>query len=1042
MAGMGFEIHFDRPMFLALFLLLPVIWLISFKSLAGLGPFRRWIAILLRSTVFSLLVLALSQMQWQQKTDRLTVLYLLDQSESISKEKRQLMLEYAAREVREHRRNEANDMAGVIIFGRSAKIESAPFDGDLPTAGFIESSFDLDVSGTSIESALKLASATFPEATARRVVIITDGNENVGDALAIAQAMADDGIGIDVLPIEKIGGADVEVEKIVMPSELRKGQEFEARIVVNNVASGGEEASPVKGKLVLTPTSNNSNLPTLEKDVSLKPGKNIIGFQHKIEQADVFTFEATFVPEEGEPDLIAQNNSATAFSHVRGKGRVLLVEDGYNEGEFQSLIQTLQTNAIEVDVISTRNLFSTAAELLQYDSIILANVPKASGTEDPDPDQPASVQAFSTAQIQMLVDNCEQFGCGLLMIGGDRALGAGGWSNSLLEKAMPVDFQIKNDKVSAVGALAMMMHGCEMANANHWQVMIGKEALKVLGPMDYCGVIDWSDFGGKPRWMWDFDGDKDGVDRVFGNRRKMQGMMSRMNTGDMPDFNAPMRLMLNSLRKVNASMKHVIIISDGDPTPPTARLLQGFKDQRIKISTCAVGTHGVAGSTPLKNIANQTGGSYYVIKDPRALPQIYQREARRVSKPVIRESRDGMAAITTSQGRGHEILSGVDLDSAPPFMGYVMTTIKKNSLVEQLAVASDPDDGGENSTLLASWRYGNGRTTVFTSDGGHRWTSGWLEGGPYDKLFVQAVRHSMRPITQQANFSVATEHRDGVARVVVTALDEKDEFLNFLDIGGTAIGPDGTNLPLQFEPLGPGRYVAETRVRGSGNFLASIFPGEGYERLTTGVNISTSAEYSDRETNLALIQSLAQFKPRGGEEGTVIPGEVSKSGFEDLLKHNNFRPTLTAASGIEDIWPLLVLLTGLTFVADVFVRRVAVTFEWLGPVFERVRNAVGIGKGEQKEAPAISRLKSRKAEIEKEIESKRASTRFEPDPEMQISGKEKLDEVLASEIAKTPAAPPKLERKEQDNPQEKYTSRLLAAKKRAQEKQNRGKSDQ
>jgi len=131
---MGFEVHFDRPIFLALFLLLPIIFLISYKSLAGLGPFRRWFAILLRTAVFSLLVLAISQMQWQQKTDRLTVLYLLDQSESISKEKRQLMLEYAAREVREHRRKETDDMAGVIIFGRSAKIESAPFDGDIPTA--------------------------------------------------------------------------------------------------------------------------------------------------------------------------------------------------------------------------------------------------------------------------------------------------------------------------------------------------------------------------------------------------------------------------------------------------------------------------------------------------------------------------------------------------------------------------------------------------------------------------------------------------------------------------------------------------------------------------------------------------------------------------------------------------------------------------------------------------------------------------------------------------------------------------------------------
>jgi len=96
---------------------------------------------------------------------------------------------------------------------------------------------------------------------------------------------------------------------------------------------------------------------------------------------------------------------------------------------------------------------------------------------------------------------------------------------------------------------------------------------------------------------------------------------------------------------------------------------------------------------------------------------------------------------------------------------------------------------------------------------------------------------------------------------------------------------------------------------------------------------------------------------------------------------------------------------------------------------------------EEKAAPAsISRLQSRKAEIEKDIESRRATTKFEADPEIQVSGKQQLDEILASEIAKTPAPPPKINREEKQE-EDQYTSRLLAAKKKAQEKQNRGKKD-
>ena len=92
-------------------------------------------------------------------------------------------------------------------------------------------------------------------------------------------------------------------------------------------------------------------------------------------------------------------------------------------------------------------------------------------------------------------------------------------------------------------------------------------------------------------------------------------------------------------------------------------------------------------------------------------------------------------------------------------------------------------------------------------------------------------------------------------------------------------------------------------------------------------------------------------------------------------------------------------------------------------------------------APAsISRLQSRKAEIEKDIESRRAATKFEADPEIQVSGKQQLDDILASEIAKTPAPPPKIDREEKQE-EDQYTSRLLAAKKKAQDKQNRGKKE-
>ncbi len=1057
--NLGFEIGFDRPWFLLLLLILPLMWYFSYNSLAGLGKSRRILALLLRSLVVLLLVSALAHCKWQQKTDRLTVIYVLDQSESIPSEKRDSMLNYVHEEVLNNRRKDKADKAGVIVFGGNAKIESAPFDGDLPLIGKIESNVDLMTSSTSLESALKLAKASFPEDTARRVVIISDGNENVGDALAIAEPMADDGIGFDAFPIELLAEAEVSVDKVVLPTDIRKGQEFETKVVITNHSEGGPDGGagqPVTGKLRFVRKTASSEELIDEREVTLEPGKNIRGFKSKLDRSAVYTTEAVFVPNDKSKDMIAQNNRASAFTHVRGKGKVLLIEDAYYEGEFVHLIQRLQANSIEVETMSSAELYTTAGELLQYDSVILGNLPRASSDENGASD----IQSFSDAQIKMLVDNCEHMGCGIVMLGGDRSFGAGGWSNSLLEKAMPVDFQIKNDKISAVGALAMMMHACEMPNGNYWQIKIAEEAIKVLGPMDYCGVVE--DFGANPRWMWRMP---NGVDRVFQNRNRMMGMVNRMTPTDMQDFAPSLKLMLNGLKRTKASMKHIIIISDGDPNKPSDALLRQFKANKITVSTVAVGTHGPAGSKTLKHIATMTGGRYREAKSPKALPSIYQREARRVAKPVIKESKTGMNVVEVTGGSGHEIMSGIEVGSLPPFLGYVLTTIKKSSLVEQLAIASEPkNDNGENSTLLATWRYGNGRTVAFTSDAGYKWTSQWFNDAQYDKLFVQMIRHSMRPITESANFTVAAETKDGVSRITITALDEDENFLNGLEVAGRGInssrtGQGDNGISLQFSQVGPGRYVAEHAIEGSGNLLYTIFPGEGYERLTAGVNVPYSSEYSQRQSNTALLDSLTRLKPRGGKPGYLIEDDLqrrtmlmrypqqgsdeSDEQYEtrkaDLLAANAFRPTLTAAVGIRNIWPLLLVICGVAFLSDVFIRRVAISFDWFFEGIQKVRQRFTGTADEQKQSN-ISRLKSRKMEIEQEIETRRAATKFEPSPDIKVSGKKKLEEVLASEIEKTPALPPKIQRdKLADQEKTSYTSRLLDAKRKVQKERDRGK---
>jgi uncharacterized membrane protein len=1009
----GLEIGFDQPWYLALLSLIPVLWIFSFRSLAGLGNIRRLVAIGLRTLVLTTIVFALAEVQLLQTSDKVTVNYVLDQSESIPLVKRQAMLDFVVKAVHNHRGKERGDLAGVVVFGRNATIEIPPFDDDILVLGGLESHVNLRSDATNLSAALKLAQASFAEGSSKRIVIVTDGNENLGDARAIAASLAEDGIGIDVVPVKLTMRSEVAVERVMMPADIRRGQPMETRVVLNNFSD-----ETIAGRVTFRRKAGLHDEFLGEIDVELSPGKKVLSFADKIDNPGAYTYQADFVPTDPQDDLMSQNNRATAFTHVRGKGSVLLIEDWQNPGEFDYMIDRLRASDIEVDVMASDSLFTRMGELQAYDSVILANVPRSSG------DDAQSVASFSDQQIKMLVKNTEEMGCGLLMLGGRNSFGVGGWSNTELEKAMPVDFQIKNAKIRAVGAVAMMMHASELAEGNHWQKKVAEKAIKALGPMDYCGLIHWD---GDDHWLW---GEPQGIIQIGNRRNMMLARLGRMQPGDMPEFEPGMKRMLVSFQRVNASVKLMIVISDGDPSPPLDSTLRRYKQAGIQVTTVAVGTHGPAGHKTLQQVANVTGGRYYVVKDPRALPKIYVSEVRRVARPLIFEPESPVQPQITYP---HEILQGIE-GNLPPISGFVMTTLKENPLVEVAAISPLPTDE-KNSTILASWTYGLGRTAVLTTDAGHRWAR-WTDWENYDKFFSQLVRWSMRPVNDMGKFSVATVVKDGKVRAVITALDKNDDFLNFLNMAGTATSPDLESLDIKFEQVAPGRYVGEFDSDKDGNYFLTVSPGPGYAPLRAGVNVPYSSEFRDRETNMALLNDLARRKPKDGKEGVLIDGDLDSNDFGSLLSVNSFRSDLAPAVDSQDVWPFFLVLTSCLFFADIFVRRVTINFDWVAPSVVWLRNKVWRIQVEQKVEEVLDRLRSSKAEVADQIDDRRAATRFEPVPDdMDVASAKTLEEVLedTSPLSGRPGSEkrPTTQMTPDAADEESYTTRLLKAKKQA-----------
>jgi hypothetical protein len=189
-----------------------------------------------------------------------------------------------------------------------------------------------------------------------------------------------------------------------------------------------------------------------------------------------------------------------------------------------------------------------------------------------------------------------------------------------------------------------------------------------------------------------------------------------------------------------------------------------------------------------------------------------------------------------------------------------------------------------------------------------------------------------------------------------------------------------------------------------------------------------SSEFLDRESNDGLLASLAELKPSESERGLLIDA-AGDHPLDRLAAADVFRHNLRAATSRQDVWPQLLLLASGVFFCDVFVRRVRIDLAWVPAQLRQLRNRLL-----HREVPAVvatmARLRSRKAAVAQSIESQKRQLRFEPQTEAEV-----LDEAIAATVAAPPAESAPAAAAE--SAAETYTGRLLQAKKRIRDEQQR-----
>jgi uncharacterized membrane protein len=790
--------QFTHPYYL---LLLPpalgwVFWL-AWKSDVQISHWRRWAALAIRVVVLALLVFAIAGLQWLRAVEGMNVFFVLDRSDSIPSPQQEAAKEYVNKSSKQKKNV---DKAGVIVFGSEASIESSPNSAiDLQKIQAV-----IGTERTDLAAAIRLGTAAFPENGQKRLVLLTDGNENTGDAMgAVLAAKQQLGVTVDVLPMGVSRANDVSVQKVQVPPKLKKGQAFDIKIFVQADRAQSATVRLYRNEQFLG-----------EQKVELSAGKNLFTFPQTLPEAGFYSYDVR-VDAPGDP--LPQNNRASGFATVRGEPRVLIVSSEPDQDK--QLAAALKSARLETSLVGVNGFPGTLAEMQSYDAIFLSNV--AAGD-------------LGTDRQKLLESAVRDFGVGLVCVGGDQTYAAGGYRGTPLESTLPVNMELDSKKVLPSGAVVLVMHGMEFDNGNQVARDCAQGVLAALGPTDELGVILWD---GTEHWVFPL--------QKVRNKRDLAQQIAGMNQGDLGSFQNILEMSQQALKKSTANLKHIIVFSDGDPGAPSDQLMKSIVGDRITVSTILISGH--VGPETMIWIADHGKGRFYNVTSPSDLPQIFIKETAVILKSAIYEG-----PFKPQVRAASELVRGIAATEYPSLLGYVATTAKPRAETPLWTDKGDP--------LLAHWQYGLGRAVAFTSDAKARWGRIWLNWDKYRQFWSQIGQWSLRRL-ENADFTTEVTVDKGEGVMNVEALDEQGNYRNFLNLQTIVVSPKGERQTVRLEQTGPGHYETRFPTKEIGSYLLNLMDlKEGQVRgsQVVGASVNYSPEFSATEPNLNLLRRLAE----------------------------------------------------------------------------------------------------------------------------------------------------------------------------------------
>ncbi|MWV44389.1 VWA domain-containing protein [Paenibacillus sp. HJL G12] len=772
-------VQFNHPWLLLLIIPLAVLMYYAYRSDFRLSGARKKGAVMLRSAVLLMLILAISGLQSYIVLQQKKVVYVLDRSSSMPEEgQAEAWMQASAGTKKE------KDSVGIVSSSLQAAYEQKLLDR-LPQSLRMNASQNPDFSN--LESGLMLAGNLLDGRSDSRIVLISDGKENVGSMLAAGRMLKDQGIPVDVLASPSRQQQDVSVEEVSVPQQLYQAEAFSIEVLVQSTYKG-------QGELRLYEDSREIG----RQAVDIAAGENRYAVKALAKTTGLHRYRAEVFME---GDQQSANNAGYAFTRVDGPPKVLIVEG--KKGTSANITSALSSGLVQYEVMPSPALLpNEMAKYAAYDSIIFNNV---------------SGDQVGERRMEMIEQAVKSYGIGFMMVGGEESYGMGGYFKTPIERALPVSMELEGKRqIPSLGLILVIDRSGSMSGD---KMEMAKEAairtVEMLRPKDTVGVLafDSSNWWVVPPMKLD-----NKKEEVIG---QIQSIQSDGGTDIFPAAASAVEEML----KVQAQRKHIILMTDGQSGGNDAygMLLEQMVNEKITMSTVAVGTDSDVNL--LQNLAEGAKGRFYMAEDESTIPAIFSREAAMISKSYIVD-KPFVPALQDAGDWGKLFENGV-----PRIYGYVAAMAKPAAQT----VLSSP----EPDPLLARWQYGSGRTVAWTSDMMGKWSKDWVSWPAFSNVLTQMVKWTFPQFTASP-YEVKTQVEGNKVRFEVSAADGSGPEQLQAVVTGDQLQPSTVDLVQD----SPGSYSGEITVDQPGSFLMSLQDTTGKSvAMPSGLIVPYSPEY-------------------------------------------------------------------------------------------------------------------------------------------------------------------------------------------------------